>query len=480
MIEVPPAGWLHPDVDVRPSPISGVGLFTRSGLAVGTVVSRLGGELVSTGTLEELIALAVRGERPYVDSIAVTDDAHLLLPPGTANGRGNHSCDPNLWWVDAYTLSARRDVDAGEELTNDYATSTASETFTMTCGCGSRLCRRVVSGRDWRRPDLQRRYGRHWVPAVLARIDASVPAGSQPPVPALELELPRSLLAAARAADHPANGRRVWIAALPRIVEDLSRRWSLRVGRPFQPGGATSWVAPALTTASEPVVLKVGWRHEEALHEADGLRAWDGAGAVRLLEALVIGDTSALLLEACEPGTPLSAVLPPVEQDAVVAGLLGRLWIAPPAGSPFRPLAAMCDAWAAEFEETYGATPPSGQLDPGLARAGVELFRYLPRTADREVLLCTDLHPENVLAARREPWLAIDPKPYRGDPTYDPTQHLLNFPDRLAADAVGFAERMADLLELDAERLRLWLFARCVLESVDQPDLHAVARELAP
>ncbi len=86
MIEVPPAGWLHPDVDVRPSPISGVGLFTRSGLAVGTVVSRLGGELVSTGTLEELIALAVRGERPYVDSIAVTDDAHLLLPPGQRTG----------------------------------------------------------------------------------------------------------------------------------------------------------------------------------------------------------------------------------------------------------------------------------------------------------------------------------------------------------------------------------------------------------
>jgi streptomycin 6-kinase len=56
----------------------------------------------------------------------------------------------------------------------------------------------------------------------------------------------------------------------------------------------------------------------------------------------------------------------------------------------------------------------SSRLDPGLARAGIALFRELPTTADRQVLLCTDLHGDNVLAARREPWLVIDPKPYVG------------------------------------------------------------------
>jgi len=96
------------------------------------------------------------------------------------------------------------------------------------------------------------------------------------------------------------------------------------------------------------------------------------------------------------------------------------------------------------------------------------------------VLLCTDLHPENVLAATREPWLVIDPRPYLGDPTYDPLQHMLNFPDRLAADPAGFARRMADLLGLDVERLRLWLFARCMQESVDQPYLRSTATALAP
>jgi len=85
-----------------------------------------------------------------------------------------------------------------------------------------------------------------------------------------------------------------------------------------------------------------------------------------------------------------------------------------------------------------------------------------------------------VLAAQREPWLVIDPKPYLGDPTYDVLQHMLNCPDRLVADPSGFADRMAALLELEANRLRHWLFARCVLESLDRPFLGAVAAALAP
>ncbi|MPZ63813.1 MAG: hypothetical protein GEU93_21615, partial [Propionibacteriales bacterium] len=91
-----------------------------------------------------------------------------------------------------------------------------------------------------------------------------------------------------------------------------------------------------------------------------------------------------------------------------------------------------------------------------------------------------DLHPENVLAAAREPWLVIDPKPYVGDPAYDPLQHMLNFPDRLGADPLGFVRRMAGLLDLDPDRLRQWTFARCVQESADQPELRAAAVRLAP
>jgi streptomycin 6-kinase len=226
------------------------------------------------------------------------------------------------------------------------------------------------------------------------------------------------------------------------------------------------------------LVLKVGWWHTEAAHEADGLRLWNGDGAVLLHGQHVAGNTSALLLERCAPGSLLAEVLPEPEQDVVVAGLLRRLWREPPDGHPFRPLQLMCDEWATEFEEKLAAAP--GAVDPGLARAAMELFRGLPSTASRAVVLCTDLHAENILAAEREPWLVIDPKPYVGDPAYDPLQHMLNCSERLARDPHGFVRRMADLLDLDADRLTRWLFARCVQESIDAPDLRDVAALLDP
>jgi 8-oxo-dGTP pyrophosphatase MutT (NUDIX family) len=162
--------WLHPAVQVRDSRIEGRGLFATSGLTAGTVVARLGGRLVDTAVMGELVAAATAGLSAYVDTITVLDDLHLVLPPRRPVGYGNHSCDPALWHTDAFTLAARRDVAAGDELTVDYATQTAEAGFEMACRCGSALCRGRVTGADWRRPELQERYGEHWVPALLDRI----------------------------------------------------------------------------------------------------------------------------------------------------------------------------------------------------------------------------------------------------------------------------------------------------------------------
>jgi streptomycin 6-kinase len=269
---------------------------------------------------------------------------------------------------------------------------------------------------------------------------------------------------------------------MPALIEEFAARWSLALEPPFTIGGSASWVAPARTRTGERVVLKLGWTHEEALHEADGLRLWDGDGTVRLIDSHVDGPTTALLLELCEPGIQLSRAMAEPDRDLVVAGLLQRLWTQPPIGHPFRPLALMCDQWATRFELDHAEALAGGkeQIDPGLARAGIELFRQLPLTADRSVLLLTDLHHDNVLSAERQPWLVIDPKPYVGDPAYDTLQHMLNFPERLAADPPGLADRVAGLLDLDPRRVRLWLFARCVQESVEEPDLREVAARLAP
>jgi len=271
-----------------------------------------------------------------------------------------------------------------------------------------------------------------------------------------------------------------WLSELPATVQSLVERWSLVLGEPFQPGGQTAWVTPARDAAGRDLVLKVGWAHPEAEHEADGLRAWCGAGAVRIYESCRTERTSALLLERCRPGMPLATVAEP-EQDTIIAGLLTRLWHAPTRGFAGRPLREMCQAWVAEFGQRLAALPEgSGVIDPGVARAAMELFTQLPDSAQREVLLCTDLHAGNVLSAQREPWLVIDPKPFLGDPCYDVLQHLLNCTERLAADPVGMAQRMADLAGVDGQRVTQWLFARCVLECMDQPELRPVAAALAP
>jgi streptomycin 6-kinase len=275
---------------------------------------------------------------------------------------------------------------------------------------------------------------------------------------------------------------REWLCGLPREVADRASHWSLSVGKPFEPGGQCSWTAPATGPTGTALVLKLGFRFGggEERDEAAGLQAWDGRGAVRLHASRDSDSCYGLLLERCEPGTPLARVLPEPEQDGVVAGLLRRLWTQPHEACAFRPLAQMCAAWADEFEARYAAAPVADRIDPGLARAGMALFRELPGTSASQALLCTDLHADNILAARREPWLVIDPKPYAGDPAYDVLQHMLNCEDRLAANPGALADRMAQLAGLDPGRVRLWLFARSVQESVGSPLLRQVARQLAP
>ncbi len=281
---------------------------------------------------------------------------------------------------------------------------------------------------------------------------------------------------------------RLWLDRLPGLITQVAGQWELELGDPFEPGGTCAWVAPARTASGERVVLKIGWLHPEARHEAAALRFWDGNGAVRLHATQPLGDCVAMLLERCEPGAMLAG-LPEPEQDEILCSLLPRLWREPPAGHDFPSLLQMCESWADEYEEEAREPDPATgecqasrdrpRLDPGIERAGLELFRTLPASAGRQVLLATDLHARNILAAQREPWLAIDPKPHVGDPAYDPLQHMINC-DRVVTDPAGLAQRLADLLGLDRERLRLWLFARCVQGSPGRPQLGEVATLIAP
>ena len=257
------------------------------------------------------------------------------------------------------------------------------------------------------------------------------------------------------------------------FLQSLERRWKLRIGEPFSsdPGGA--WVAPAVRAGGSPVVLKICCSHMEARDELKGLRFWNGDPTVYVLDA--DDETGAILLERCHPGTPLRSA-DEHEQDIVIAGLLRRLWRRPVSSEyGFRPLTSMLDYWSQE-----SLAGQQRWLDAGLVREGLRLFAALPQSAETQVLLATDLHAGNVLRSQREPWLVIDPKPFVGDPAYDLTQHLLNCRSRLRADPRGAIQRLADLANVDEERVSLWLFARAAAEPRDEWDdeLTALARLL--
>ena len=251
-----------------------------------------------------------------------------------------------------------------------------------------------------------------------------------------------------------------WLNRLPDAVRRLVRQWSLVLGAPFE-DASCAWVAPVERTDGTSAVLKLGMPHWEGLHEAQGLRFWNGDPTVRLLDA--DDELGAMLLERCTPGTSLRA-LPEPDQDVIIAGLLSRMWRAPAPGHDFRPLRAMTEFWSRETLADIDRWP-RGRRDLDLVREGLRLFHELPSTAPGEaVLLATDLHAGNVLRSERSPWLVIDPKPFVGDPAYDATQHLFNCRARLRLDSAGTISRIADLLGVDRERVRLWTFARAAAE----------------
>ena len=148
--------YLSPKAEVRPSAIHGRGLFARESIAKGEIVCIKGGHVFDRWRLAELQPDLGPAE------IQITED--LFIGPVRAEDSeggmifSNHSCEPNIGVQGQIVFVAMRDVGAGEELTHDWA-MTDDDTYEMACACGASTCRGVVTGQDWRKPELQRKYG---------------------------------------------------------------------------------------------------------------------------------------------------------------------------------------------------------------------------------------------------------------------------------------------------------------------------------
>ncbi len=165
-----PLSWRSPKTEVRHSPIHGRGLFAVADIAAGDVVAVKGGYIYDAAQWE--------AARERLDSSEIQVGEHLFIAPAdVAQWEGamlftNHSCEPNIAIDGQIVFVAMRDIAAGEELTHDWATTDDAD-FELECHCGTPSCRGVISGRDWQKPELQRRYRGWFAWHIQRRIEAS-------------------------------------------------------------------------------------------------------------------------------------------------------------------------------------------------------------------------------------------------------------------------------------------------------------------
>jgi SET domain-containing protein len=153
---------------VRESGIHGRGLFAVEAFRRDEIVAVKGGHIFDRHTLREV--------EPVLGPAEIQIGTDLFIGPLTEDERegsmifSNHSCEPNIGVRGQIVFVAMRDIEAGEELTHDWAT-TDDDTYRMECRCGVPTCRKTITGQDWRRKDLQEKYGRYMSSYLLEKIE---------------------------------------------------------------------------------------------------------------------------------------------------------------------------------------------------------------------------------------------------------------------------------------------------------------------
>jgi streptomycin 6-kinase len=258
----------------------------------------------------------------------------------------------------------------------------------------------------------------------------------------------------------PSLTHRVWLERVPVLVRECVEQWELRLGEPYV-AGAAGYAVRAELPDGTPAVLKLIYPHREAEHEAAALDLCEGEGTVRLLAH--DPERSAMLVERCEPGTPVSQVGGEAALGVIVE-LLPRLW--KDASEPFRPLAEEAAWWVEHLSSQWERT--GRPFERELLDAGIDALRELPGSQGEQVLLHQDLHGENVLAAQREPWLVIDPKPLVGEREFAVAPIVRSFElGDTRRDVLRRLDRLTSELSLDRERARWWTIGQTLAWSFD-------------
>jgi streptomycin 6-kinase len=253
----------------------------------------------------------------------------------------------------------------------------------------------------------------------------------------------------------------VWLDSLPSLIAECEARWKIKAGAPF--ALSFNYVAPALTAGGQSVVLKLGVPSPELSGEIRALQAYAGTAAVRLLD--FDEDRGMMLLERIEPGDTLASLADDEQATRVAARVMRELWKPLPPKTIF-PMTADWAGGLAKLRKRFNGG--TGPLPADLVTQAEGLFRDLLSSAEPSVLLHGDLHQFNILAARRGPWLAIDPKGLAGEPAYEVGALLRNPVPRLYMDPKVQRRRVEVLHEelgFAEDRMLSWGVAQAVLSA---------------
>lgn len=145
--------WLSPKAEARKTEKKGWGTFAIAPISEGETVASFGGYAVTKNELRNYTLERISR------SIQISDELYLV--PGETSEPGdqvNHSCNPNCGLLGATVVVALKDIQIGEEISYDYAMSDSDPYDEFVCECKSSNCRKLITGKDWKKPDLQKKY----------------------------------------------------------------------------------------------------------------------------------------------------------------------------------------------------------------------------------------------------------------------------------------------------------------------------------
>src|SRR5258706_12804857 len=152
---MPNLSYISQKASVKESAIHGKGLFAIAPMPKGEIVCLKGGYIFDRETL--------RSMPEWYRAAEIQIAENLFIGPLSEDERegsmifSNHSCEPNIGVQGQIVFVAMRDIARGEELTHDWA-MTDDDDYEMECKCGASSCRRMITGQDWRRKELQEKY----------------------------------------------------------------------------------------------------------------------------------------------------------------------------------------------------------------------------------------------------------------------------------------------------------------------------------